>query len=450
MTTKAKFGGKIGLIAATVGSAVGLGNIWRFPAEAQANGGSAFLLVYVICVFILGIPMMVAEFSLGRGGHSDAIGVFKILSPKTKWWLTGLLAIVASYLILSFYMVVSGWTLEYMWESLTNNLYAEASDPSSFNTQMSEYTSTALRPLVFTFIMLVINIVILINGVQKGIEKLSNILMPLLFALLLAFILVSLSLPGAGAGLAYFLSPDFSKIDSSVALNALGQAFFSLSLGMGILVTYASYYPAKTKLPQTAATVSLLDMLVAVMMGIIIFPAVYSYGLTEQSMEGATLVFTTLPEVFSRMPFTQLWSTLFFMLLTLAALTSTISLAEVTIAMFQDRLNMSRRTACVVAIAPLFILSTLCSLSLSGIDWLNFSGKSLFDILDSVSTNIMLPIVALLTSIYLGWKAPKRLLGDEITNKGTCNRRISGCIIFCVRYVTPFLIAAVLLTYLLS
>lgn len=289
MAVKNEFSSKIGLVAATVGSAVGLGNIWRFPAEAQAGGGAAFLLVYILCVCVLGIPVMLAEFSIGRAGGTDAIGAFRKLSPGKAWWMVGALAILTSYLILSFYMVVAGWTFEYMWQSITGGLYAPVgdtaglSDIAAYDIQFAEKMHTFIQgdtdPLINTYIMIGLNLTVLIGGVSKGIERLSNVLMPLLFLLLVVFCCVSLSLPEAGAGLEFFLRPDFSKITPTVWLNALGQAFFSLSLGMGILITYSAYYPRDTRLTGTAMTVSLLDMLVAVMMGIIIFPAVTTFGL---------------------------------------------------------------------------------------------------------------------------------------------------------------------------
>lgn len=271
MSQKTTFASKIGLIAATVGSAVGLGNVWRFPAETQANGGAAFLLIYMACVFLLGIPVMTAEFSLGRGGASDATGVFRNVTPGKKgWWLVGALAILASYLILSFYMVVSGWTLEYLVQSVTGHLYSSASPAVGpddaerlFSDKMAQYITGTYRPLVMTYIMLAANLFVLLKGVQKGIEKMSNIMMPLLFVLLVVFCAVSLSLPKAAEGVEFFLEPDFSAISAGTVVNALGQAFFSLSLAMGILVTYSSYYPKDTKLTRTAVTVSLLDLGVA-------------------------------------------------------------------------------------------------------------------------------------------------------------------------------------------
>lgn len=452
MVKKAKFGSRIGLIAATVGSAVGLGNVWRFPAEAQANGGAAFLIVYILCVLLLGIPVMLAEFSLGRGTNSDAVGAFMKLSPAKKWWGTGALAILASYLILSFYMVVAGWTLEYLWQSITGNLYAPvagsetAADPmaASFHARMGEYITGSWKPLVMTYIMIAVNLFILLKGVQKGIEKMSNVMMPVLFLLLLVFACVAMTFPKAFEGLAFFLNPDFSKITPGVVINALGQAFFSLSLGMGILITYSGYFPRKTNLTNTALTVSGLDLLVALLMGFIIFPAVMSFGLDGESLEGATLVFVTLPEVFARMPWTQLWSALFFLLLAVAALTSTISLAEVSIAFMQDRFGLSRTKACVWVMLPLTVLSTLCSLSQGGLSDFKIAGMNLFDFLDTVATNYMLPIVAILTCIYLGWFAPKQFFRKELSNHGTLSGTFIPAIMFIVKYIAPALIAVIL------
>lgn len=454
MASKVQFGSRIGLIAATVGSAVGLGNIWRFPAEAQANGGAAFLLLYIVCVALLGVPVMLAEFSLGRGTGKDAVGAFKILAPRKKWWLTGALAILASYLILSFYLVVAGWTLEYFWQSLTGELYAikdvGESMESSFRSQMAEYISGSWEPLIATYIMIGINIFVLINGVQKGIEKVSNILMPLLFILLVLFCIVSMTFPKAEEGLIYFFSPDFSKITPSTVVNALGQAFFSLSLGMGILITYSSYYPKNTKLINTAATVSLLDLGVAILMGMIIFPAVMSFGLDGESLEGATLVFITLPEVFASMPFPSFWSTLFFMLLMVAALTSTISLAEVTIAFISRRFSISRKRTCLVVMLPLIALSSVSSLSQGMLSHIRIFDKNIFDFLDSVATNLMLPISAILSCVFLGWIAKPSFLRNQLTNKGRINRILATLIIWIIQYIAPLLITIILVAKFLE
>lgn len=459
MSTKSQFGTKIGLIAATVGSAIGLGNVWRFPAETQANGGAAFLLLYIICIFLLGIPVMLAEFSLGRAGRSDAVGVFKLLSPHKPWWIVGAFAILAAYFISCYYMVVAGWTTEYLWQSITGGLYetgavlesqgqTTAAD-AAFAARMEQYICSDISPLIFTYIVIVINIAILLRGVQKGIERLSNIMMPLLFVLLLGLCAVTLSLPGAGAGLEYFLSPDFSKIDANTVINALGQTFFSLSLGMGILITYAAYYPSDTKLTQTSVIVALMSLLVAVLMGCIIFPAVTTFGLDKHPLEGATLVFVTLPEVFAQLPATQLWSTIFFLLLFVAALTSTVSILEVSIAFMQDRFKMKRPAACLTVTLPLFVFSTLCSLSFGSLSDITIFGLTIFDFLDAFTTNILLPLVSMGVCIFVGWFAPKGMFKEELTNGGTIRSRITSLVLIIIRYVAPLMIAAIMLSKLL-
>lgn len=452
MAKKVQFTSKIGMIAATVGSAVGLGNIWRFPAEVQANGGAAFLAVYILCVLILGVPVMLSEFALGRAGRSDAVGVFKRLGAAKAWWGIGVLAIVASYLILSFYMVVAGWTFEYLWQSITGGLFepvAGEAPATHFALKMEQFIASPVNPLVNTYVMILINLGVLIAGVQKGIERLSNIMMPLLFLILIVFIGVSLSLPGAAQGLEFFLKPDFGKIDAKVVINALGQAFFSLSLGMGILITYASYFPKDTKLTRTAMTVSLLDLLIALMMGLIIFPAVTSFGLSGEGLRGATLVFVTLPEVFQQMAATQLWSILFFLLLTIAALTSTISIAEVSVAFIHDRFKMNRWKSCLIVLLPLFALSALCSLSMGPLSHVTLAGFNIFDFLDNLATNIMLPIGSIFLCIFVGWFTPSDLLKNELTNRGTVRSRLFKPIMFIIRFVAPMLIAIVLISYFL-
>lgn len=454
---KAKFATKIGLVAATVGSAIGLGNVWRFPAETQANGGAAFLLLYMACVFLLGVPVMLGEFALGRAGGSDAVTVFRKLSPGKKWWIVGAAAVLASYLIAIFYMVVAGWTLEYLWLSVTGSLYdgvSAAEGSSRFTEVMHTTVMGTWGPMIATVLVILLNIVILLRGVEKGIEKLSNWMMPLLFVILVGLCAVSLSLPDAGEGLKFFLIPDFSKIDAAAVINALGQSFFSLSLGIGILVTYASYYPADTNLPRTSVTVALLSTLVAVMMGVLIFPAITSFGLEGESVEGTALIFVTLPEVFSRLPMSSLWSALFFVLLLVAAITSTVSIVEVAVAFCIDRLGMTRFKAVMVTLLPLLVLSPLCALSLGPLNDFKLLGMNLFDFLDTSVTNILLPLVALGTSLYVGWFGPRRILHDELTNygslaphkpRGFMMRWLPAAIVFVLRWVAPVLIVAIVI-----
>lgn len=446
MSEKAKFGSKIGLITATVGSAVGLGNVWRFPAEVQENGGAAFLLIYIACVIILGIPVMLSEFALGRGGQSDAIGVFQKLTPGKKWYFTGLLGVVASYIILSFYMVVAGWTLEYFWQSIFGNLYDLKVTNGAYIFEMKEMISTSWNPIIWTCVMILLNLIVLLKGVNKGIEKVSNVLMPVLFLLLVMFCVVALNMPKASEGLEFLLKPDFDKVTGATIVNALGQAFFSLSLGMGVLITFSSYYPKNVRLTRTAFTVSALDFVVALLMGFIIFPAVKSFGLdsSPEALEGTTLVFVTLPEVFAQMPWSSFWSALFFLLLAIAALTSTVSLAEVNISLLQDKYKFSRVKSAFIVITPLFIFSSLCSLSLGPLNWVTIFGKNIFDFLDIASTNILLPVCAFFSCVYVGWILPKNFLKHELSNYGQFKSKAYPYVFFSVKYIAPILILVIL------
>lgn len=453
MSSKTTFTSKLGVIAATVGSAVGLGTVWRFPYEVQNNGGSIFLVTYLVCVLLMGIPVMLAEFSLGRGSGSDSVGAFRRLTPGKPWWIIGATAVLASYLILIYYMVVAGWTLEYLWMSITNQLYAGIDTAPNrtavFSSIMNESLSTGWRPAFWTSVMILLNILVLLRGVKKGIERMANTLMPLLFVILVVFCCVALSLPNAMEGVDFFLRPDFSKMNPQILISAVGQAFFSLSLGMGILITYSSYYPKTTKLARTSVTVSGLVFLVAVLMGLIIFPAVKSFGITSDT-QGVTLIFVTLPEIFTQMPATQLWSILFFFLLVVAALTSTVSVAEVTIAFLAAKFRMHRKKACYVTLVPLFLLSSICAMSLGPLSHLQILGKTIFDALDYLTSNIMLPVVAIFVCIYVGHVLPKSFLRDEMTNHGTMRSAVMPAILFIIRYIAPLLIAAVLINKLLS
>jgi NSS family neurotransmitter:Na+ symporter len=391
---------------------------------------------------------MLAEFSLGRAGRSDSVGSFKNLTPGNKWWIAGCFGLVASYLILAFYMVVAGWTIEYLWQSISGGLFEGFNSASSQNTffadKMKSLILSGSEPIFWTFAMIVLNLVILLKGVKKGIEKISNILMPLLFVILLIFCAVSLSLPNASEGLKFFLTPDFDKINSQVIVAALGQAFFSLSLGMGILVTYSSYFPKTIKMVRTSVTVTFLDFMVSVLMGIIIFPAVISFGISgSENMAGMTLVFVTLPEIFAQMGGSQWWSALFFLLLGVAAITSTISIAEVSIAFVHDRFRISRKKACFIVLLPLFLFSTLCSVSLTGVEWLQIANLPLFDALDKFTANMVLPASALLICLYVGWVLPKNFLKDELTNYGTFRSPITPVILFLIKFVCPALIAII-------
>lgn len=443
------FKSKIGLVLATVGSAIGLGAVWRFPNQVHEGGGAAFLLVYIGCLLILGIPIMLAEFSLGRGVRSDLIGDFSKFTPKSLWPVTGGISLLAVYLINGFYMVVAGWTLQYFWESATGALYDFPATMESSNIYFTEKMSTVMTgtwsPIFWTLIVLLINAVVLLRGVQKGVEKMSNILMPLLFLLLIVLCCVTLTLPNASAGVSFFLKPDFSAITPAIYVKALGQAVFSLSIGMGILLTYGAYFPDNVNLPKTSLTVTGCTLLVSILMGLIIFPAVASFGLMshDDSLEGTALVFITLPKVFSQMPWSCVWSAFFFLLLTIAAITSTLSTSEVCIKFFQDKFKWSRPKCILIFMLSLCVLSPICSLSNGPLQHLTISGMTIFGIFEYVSTNYLLPVAALLTCIYVGWKVPKGFLRREITNHGTLAGRYYPVISFAITYIAPLLIVAI-------
>lgn len=453
MSSKTKFTSKLGVIAATVGSAVGLGTVWRFPNEVQSNGGSAFLITYVICVLLMGIPVMLAEFSLGRGSRADSVNAFRKLTPNTKWWFVGALAVLVSYLILGFYIVVSGWTLEYLWLSLSGDLFAgingDTNSVENFTAVMKDAMLSGWKPIFWTALMLLLNLWILIRGVEKGIEKMANTLMPILFLILVIFCAFSLSLPNSMEGVEYFLKPDFSKIDINVIVSAVGQAFFSLSLGMGILITYSAYYPKSTKLTRTSFTVSGLVLMIALLVGLIIFPAIKSLGINGQT-QGVALIFVTLPEMFMQMPAPTLWAVLFFFLLVVTALTSTVSLGEVNIAFISEWLKCSRKKAALIVILPLFVFNAVCSLSLGPWEHIRIIGMTIFDALDYFTSNIMLPIVAIFVCIYVGHKLPKSYLYNEMTNYGKMKSLLMPAVLFAIRFIAPILIATVLVSKIIE
>jgi NSS family neurotransmitter:Na+ symporter len=322
---RATFGSKLGVIMATVGCAVGLGNIWRFPYMIGQNGGAAFLAIYIICIILLGLPVMLSEFFIGRYTRKNAAGAFKVLAPGTKWSLIGYNGVLASFLILGFYSVVAGWTLEYIMQAVTGSLSDKA--PEAFAQDFKLFSTEIFRPILWTVTFIGLTHFIVVSGVKEGIERTSKVMMPILFLILLALCIRSVTLPNASEGLYFLFKPDFSKITSAVVLSAMGQAFFSLSIGMGCLITYSSYFSKDTKMQITALQVTILDTLVAVMAGIMIFPAVFSFGIAPTA--GPELVFITLPNVFQQLPMGAIWSLVFFLLLALAALTSTISLHEV-------------------------------------------------------------------------------------------------------------------------
>ena len=432
---KGKFNTKFGVIAATVGSAVGLGNIWRFPYEAGVHGGGAFLLINIIFVLLLGIPVICAEFIIGRHSGANVWEAFDSFRNGRRWKIIGAMGLLAATLILGFYSVVAGWTAQYIIQSVDG--FSGLTTPEALHNQFVSFSSDGWLPLLWTLIFLTINYFVLIRGVEKGIEKMSNILMPVLFVILLAFTVNSLCLEKAGEGLAFLFKPDFSEITPSVVLGALGQAFFSLSLGLGCLITYAGYFKSDTPLLRTATVSAMLDTLVAIMAGMIIFPAVFTFG--QEPAAGPQLVFEVLPSIFSNMPWGSFWATLFFVLLFVASLTSTISLFETLVAFLSGRGQMSRFKAVNITMGIVICLATLCSLSFGPLADLKIFTLNVFNFSDYVSSNILLPLGGMLCSIFVGWFVDRRIIRSELCGDSPSRfKRVAvKTVTFSLRYIAP-------------
>lgn len=441
---RASFGSKIGVILATVGCAVGLGSIWRFPYMVGENGGGAFLLVFGICTVLLGLPIMITEFFIGRYSRSNAAGAFKKLAPGTKWKLIGYNGVIAAFLILGFYSVVSGWTLEYIWQALTGSL--EGKTTAEFTAEFSRFSSSVVRPIWWTILFIAMTHFIIVSGVEKGIERASKIMMPALFLILIALCIRSVTLPGVGEGLAFLFKPDFGKITSSVVLSAMGQTFFSLSIGMGCLITYASYFGKDTNLQVTAVQVTVLNTLVALLAGVMVFPAVFSFDIEPTA--GPELVFITLPNIFCQLPWGSAWSFVFFILLALAALTSTISLHEVATAYISEEYRTSRRKAAWITSIGVAIVGTLCSLSFGVLKECTIGGLTIFDSLDYLTAKIMMPIGGMMICVFVGCRIEKKILKEELTNHGTITFYFFNTYAFFIKYIAPAAIGIIFLNEL--
>ena len=451
MTKKERgnFGSKLGVILASAGSAVGLGNIWRFPYETGNHGGAAFILIYLGCILLLGLPIMIAEFLIGRHSQANTARAYQILAPGTQWRWVGRMGVLAGFLILGYYSVVAGWTLEYIFEAVSNSFAGKT--PAEFISSFQSFSSNPWRPALWLTLFLLATHFIIVKGVEKGIEKSSKIMMPTLFIIILILVGCSVTLPGAGKGIEFLLKPDFSKVDGNVFLGAIGQAFFSLSLGMGCLCTYASYFSKNTNLSRTAFSVGIIDTFVAVLAGFIIFPAAFSVGIQPDA--GPSLIFITLPNVFqqafSGIPIlAYIFSVMFYVLLALAALTSTISLHEVVTAYLHEEFNFTRGKAARLVTTGCILLGILCSLSLGVTKEFTIFGLGMFDLFDFVTAKLMLPLGGLLISIFTGWYLDKKLVWSEITNNGTLKVPTYKLIIFILKYVAPIAISVIFINEL--
>jgi len=441
ITQRDSFTGRIGIIAAVAGSAVGLGNIWKFPYITGVYGGGAFVLVYLICIAIIGLPVMLSEFTIGRKAQRNAVGSFKKLAPGKPWFLTGVMGIAAAFMILAFYGVVAGWTLEYLGKAVINSFAGK--NPADLEGMFGGFISQVIRPIFWQFIFMGLTCWIVLAGIKGGIEKASKILMPVLLLIIVILDIRAITLPGAGEGLSFLFKPDFSKLSAEGVLSALGHAFFSLSLGMGTLITYSSYMGKNENLGSMAIQCTVADTGIALLAGVAIFPAVFAFGIEPGA--GPGLVFITLPNVFQQMPGGYIFSLLFFLLLAVAALTSSISILEVVVAYFSEELKIARRNATIMATIAITIVGIPCSLSMGAMSKVQFLGKTFFDWLDYIAANILLPIGGLLIVAFVGWYLGYDKTKEEITNSGKLKAAYLPLFLFLAKFIAPLVIAIVFL-----
>ena len=442
------FGSRFGALVAMAGSAVGLGNLWRFPYLVGENGGAAFIIIYILLSFVICLPIFISEFVIGRRSQKNAFAAFRDLSGGSAWRWVGLFTIIVPLVVLSYYSVIGGWSVEYLLKSLTFSFTGEASQ-SVFHSMFTDFVSSTWAPLIAHTAFLLVTTLIVIVGIKDGIEKFSKVMMPLLFFMVVAIAIYSMTLPGASAGLDYLFNPDFSKITGKAIAAALGQAFFSLSLGFGTIMTYASYVSKKENIMFQSAATAVSDLMFAMIAGMAIMPAVFAFGLNPQS--GPGLVFETLPFVFGQMPAGGVVAILFFLALLVAALTSSISMLEVAVAYLVEEKKFSRLWACVVLFAVCWVVGAICSLSFGPLSDIKIDGGNIFDFFDNLSSNILMTLGSLLTVLFVGWRMKKTDVYDEFTNGGTLSRnaKLFGILWFLIRYVCPLAIAAIFISGLL-
>ena len=450
---RGNFGTKIGVILATAGSAVGLGNIWRFPFMTGQNGGAAFIILYFGCVLLLGIPGMLSEFIIGRHSASNAARAYGRIAQERKASsflpppssLIGYMGVITSMIILGFYAVVAGWCLQYLFASLMGQIQGDADYVRDY---FVAFSTDPLKPTLWTIAFILITHLVVTKGVRNGIEKASNLLMPTLFVLLIIIVIASCSLPGAGKGVEFLLKPDFTKVDHSVLLEALGQAFFSLSLGTACLCTYASYFSRQTNLVKSAVQIAFIDSAIAILAGLMIFPAAFSVGINPDS--GPSLIFITLPNVFQQafaaVPAVgYIISILFYSLLALAALTSTISMHEIGTAFFYEELHTTRSRGAWIETVVCCTIGVFCSLSMGAVDELKLFGMEFLSFCDYLTAQVLLPLGSFLTCLFVGWYVPRHVVKDEFTNWGTLSGTLFPFWLFAVRFICPLCILAIFL-----
>ena len=447
------FGSRMGMLLAMAGSAIGLGNIWRFPYMMGKNGGAAFILIYVIMLIFLCLPVMVSEYLIGRRGGSNPFSSFDRLAPGSKWRWIGFLAVLASACILSFYCVVGGWSVKYLADSC---ILAFSDAQGDYALSFGSFISNPWKPLLYTLIFLGLTGAIIVFGVRKGIERMSKVMITMLFIIIVMVVIRSLTLPGAMEGVKYMFVPDFSKVTAGTCIAAMGQAFFSLSIGCGTILTYASYVKKEENILASSAWISFFDTTFAIIAGLAIIPAVYAIaymnGMEPDVSAGPGLVFITLPGVFSQMPLGGLAAILFFLALLLAALTSAISLMEVVVAFIIEEMHRSRTKAVILSFAVCGVVGIFCSLSFGPLAHFKLFGLSVFDFFDYITSNIMLPIGGMLLAVFAGWRLRRANFLDELTNSGKLKipRWISLTLYYLVKLVAPIGILLIFLNTFFS
>ena len=442
------FGSRFGALVAMAGSAVGLGNLWRFPYLVGENGGAAFIIVYIVLVFLICLPIFISEFIVGRRSQKNAFAAFRDLSGGSAWRWVGLFTIIVPMIVLSYYCVIGGWSIEYLLKSLTFSFGGESQ--GALSTMFTGFVTSTWGPLAAHTGFLLATTMIVVVGIKDGIEKFSKIMMPLLFVMVLSIAVYSLTLPGAKEGVKYLFYPDFSKLTGKSVAAALGQAFFSLSLGFGTIMTYASYVSKKENIMFQSAATAISDLMFAIIAGTAIMPAVFAFGINPQA--GPGLVFETLPFVFGQMPAGGLIAILFFVALLVAALTSSISMLEVAVAYLVEEKKFSRLGACALLFVICWVIGAVCSLSFGPLSHIQIRGGNIFDFLDSLSSNVLMTLGSLFTVIFVGWRLKKTDVYDEFTNGGTLSRnsKIFGVLWFLIRYIAPVAIIAIFISGLFA
>ena len=436
------FGSSFGVLVAMAGSAVGLGNLWRFPYLVGTNGGAAFIIIYLVIVFLLALPIMYAEFVVGRRSQSNVFGAFKKLAPGSSWGIIGVLAIICCIMVLSFYGVVGGWTIDYMIKAV---MFKFTSDTAALDGMFAQTVTSSWQPLLFMLVFVGLSGFILLAGVKDGIEKYSKILMPLLFLTVVIIAVRSVTLPGAGAGIDFLFKPDFSKVTANTFLDALGQAFFSLSVGFGIIFTYASYVKREENVVKMSVQTAMADTLFAIIAGVAIMPAVFAFGISPG--QGPGLVFVTLPYVFAQIPLGSILAILFFFVLFVAAITSSISLMEVVVAYIIEEFKIGRKAAVVGTTMIVLVLGVFCSFSQGLLSDVKIFGNNIFDLFDKTTANILMPVGALLIVLFAGWRMKRSDFIDEVTSGGMhkLNPAYMAIMIYSIKYVAPLVIGIIML-----